>query len=171
MEDLKEQFVKLSPPWYTYHRKIQALFGRDPEIHIRELAEVSPGKYTYMILVDNESKAEAIKAILINPQILGNIEVKATILGPSEDSVKQNDNIDIVTYETAFRGNPVFSKVVSCSYGRVFEKSFCIFKKQVIQFWNDDLSDYYGNYNGLAEDIAREIFEQNHNIQFCTDCE
>lgn len=34
---------------------------------------------------------------------------------------------------------------------------YCVFKKEVIQFWNDDISDYLGNYTTLAKDIAREI--------------
>ena len=33
----KSMITKLSPPWYEYHRKVQAMFGRDPEVHIKDL--------------------------------------------------------------------------------------------------------------------------------------
>ena len=48
--------------------------------------------------------------------------------------------------------------------------NYCIFKKEVIQFWNDNLSDYRGNYNGLASDIAKEILKANI-VQFCISAE
>ena len=47
---------------------------------------------------------------------------------------------------------------------------FVLFKPEVIQFLDDDTSDYYGNWNGLAEDIAREIFVEGYRgVNFCTE--
>ena len=39
---------------------------------------------------------------------------------------------------------------------------------KIIQFQNDDLSDYRGNFNGLPADVAKELFHLPWNIQFCT---
>ena len=33
---------------------------------------------------------------------------------------------------------------------------------------NDDMSDYYGNFNGLAEDIARDVLKET-GVMFCTE--
>ena len=55
------------------------------------------------------------------------------------------------------------------------ERTVCLMfnadsKKEVIQFWNDDLYDYYGNYSRLASDIARELFNPSE-IQYCISAE
>ena len=38
-----------------------------------------------------------------------------------------------------------------------FSHNVC-FKPQVVQFFDDDISDFNGNWSGLAQDIAREVF-------------
>jgi len=165
----KAAITKLSPPWYIYHRKVQAMFGRDPEVHVKDLAEVEEGKYSYMILVSNKEKAEAIKAILPQSVKMGNTEIDVAILGPDEDDIVPLDKSDVEIYEAAFSGNPIFEKTAVRSYGP-FATGYCIFKKEVIQFWNDDMSDYYGNYNGLASNIAQELFNPSE-IQYSISAE
>ncbi len=161
--------AKLSPPWYTYHKKVQAMFGRDPEVEVKDLGEIEDGKYSYMILVSEKKKAGAIKAILPQNVEMGNIEIHLTILGPDEDDIAPLDKSDAEIYNAAFSGNPIFVKTAVRSFDPL-TVSYCIFKKEVIQFQNDDLTDYYGNYNGLASDIARELFNPSE-IQFCISAE
>ena len=44
---------------------------------------------------------------------------------------------------------------------------FVCFKPQVVQFF--DISDFNGNWSGLAQDIAREIFgDEMRGVHFCT---
>ncbi|MDO5575331.1 MAG: hypothetical protein Q4G60_15280 [bacterium] len=168
-----ETLTKLSPPWYVYHRKVQALFGRDPEVHIKDLADLGDGKFSYMILVYNQEKADAIKAILPQKVERGNITIDVTILGPGEDDIKPDVKPDreatIEDIHAAFTGNPVFERTITRTLG-MYVISYCVFKKEVIQFWNDDLSDYFGNYNGLASDIAKEILKPTA-VQFCISAE
>ena len=46
---------------------------------------------------------------------------------------------------------------------------FVRFRPEVVQFFHDDISDYNGNWSGLAQDIAGEIFDQELlGIHFCT---
>lgn len=49
--------------------------------------------------------------------------------------------------------------------------TYIVFKNKVVQFWNDDLSDIYGNRSTLYQDIAKEIFGESSGIFFCTDKE
>ena len=161
--------TKLSPPWYAYHRKVRAMFGRDPEVHIKDLADLGDGKFSYMILVYNQAKAEAIKAILPQTVEMGNVTISAAILGPNEDGIECCRKPITELFEDAFSGNPIFEKAVKRTLG-IMTFSYCVFKKEVIQFWNDDLSDYCGNYSGLASDIAREIFNP-FDIQYCISAE
>ncbi len=162
----KAEIAKLQPPWYTYHKKVQALFKNDEKVNVRELADLGDGNYSFMILVSDKAKAEAIKAIVNDKVEMGNITVTVTILGPDKDGI--NDvAADISAYETAFSGNSIFSNVASITVGgAAFD--YCIFSCDIVQFWNDDMSDYYGNYNGLAEDIAREVLKETE-VLFCTE--
>ena len=46
---------------------------------------------------------------------------------------------------------------------------FVCFKPQVVQFFDDDISDFNGNWSGLAQDIAREVFgDEMRGVHFCT---
>ena len=60
----KSTMTKLQPPWYTYHKKVQALFKEDDKVNVRELADSGDGNYSFIILVSDKAKAEAIKAII-----------------------------------------------------------------------------------------------------------
>lgn len=162
----KSVMMKLQPPWYTYHKKVQALFKEDDKVNVRELADLGDGNYSFIILVSDKAKAEAIKAIIKDKIEMGNITVTVTVLGPDENGINDIE-ADISTYETAFSGNSIFSKVVSASIMGL-DLSYCIFSYEIVQFWNDDLSDYYGNFNGLAEDIAREVLKET-SVMFCTE--
>ena len=117
------------------------------------------------MVINDEKKASAIKAILKNPVELGNTTVKAFIYDPNENEVHDLNGLDIDVYQTAFSGNPIFEKTVLDQKG-FYKIGYCVFKKEVIQFWNDDLSDYLGNYSGLASDIARLILNSD-GVQFC----
>lgn len=161
--------TKLSPPWYFYHRKVQAIFEKDSEIHIKDLDRIDNGNYSFIILVFNKEKAQAIKAILPAVVEIGGITVNVYIYGPDEDDIQPLNKSDDEIYETAFSGNPIFEKTITRNYpiGKI---SYCVFKKKVIQFWNDDLSDYCGNYSCLASEIAKEIFNSSK-INFCISSE
>lgn len=164
----KAGIFALSPPWILYHKKVQALFKDDPQVNVRDLGSTGDGNYVFLILVSDKKKADAIKAILRDKIEMGNITVTITILGPDEDGIAGSaDKDDVSTYNAAFSGNPIFSRTVSMAvYGSAVK--YCIFKCDVIQFWCDDISDYYGNCNCLAEDIAREVLKET-SVWFCTE--
>ncbi len=162
----KSAITKLQSPWYTYHKKVQALFKEDDKVNVRELADIGDGNYSFMILVSDKAKAEAIKAIINDKIEMGNVTITATVLGPDENGVNDIE-ADISAYETAFSGNSIFSKVVSASIMGM-NLNYCIFSCEIVQFWNDDMSDYYGNFNGLAEDIARDVLKET-GVMFCTE--
>lgn len=162
----KSAIMKLQPPWYTYHKKVQALFKDDDKVNVREWADLGDGNYSFIILVSDKAKAEAIKAIIKDKIEMGNITMTVTVLGPDENGVNDIE-ADISAYETAFSGNSIFSKVVS-AFVEGFSFDYCIFSYDIVQFWNDDMSDYYGNFNGLAEDIARDVLKET-GVMFCTE--
>ncbi len=165
----KEKLVTLSPPWYTYHHKLVAMFSRDKDVRVRNLAELGEGRYETLILVNEIRKAQALKTLLKQPE-MGNITFHITILGPNEDSVElpgRPHYQEWELFENALTGNECFVGIDKDTLG-YFSMKYCIFKKEVIQFWNDNLADYKGNTSCLMESIAREIFNSKE-TQFCTE--
>jgi hypothetical protein len=163
-----KQNARLSPPMWTVHRQISALFGKDVEINIKEPVETDAG-VDFIIIVSNNAKAQAIKALLKNSFDCG-VHVNVYVYGADENTeVKASDIGDIKTVENAFAGNPIFFGIKDVSSaGRTM--AYCIFKKEVIQFWNDDLSDFYGNCSTLPHFLAIELFNDTI-VSFCTGIE
>ena len=151
--------VSLSSPWITAYKKLNALFDVDPDIDVLYDDE----KKTITLESTNTFKMMALEKILVPELKFGNITVKIECL------VKNgaDENISAL-FKTAFNGNPHFSQVIDAQtpYG---EQSYVLFKKEVLQFFNDDTSDYYGNWNGLSEDILREVVNENIRVNIGTE--
>lgn len=169
--------LTLSPPWYTYHHKVMALFGSDPDIRVRDLEKVSDNEYSYMMLIGSQDKAEAIKKILPGEVPIGDVTVRAAILGPDEDGENSAEEIASVCdlFRKAFTGNPHFSRVVTVRYPPGMVLNYCVLKKEIIQFWNDDLSDINGVCSMITSELAREILVLDsallEKISFCIEAD
>ena len=46
---------------------------------------------------------------------------------------------------------------------------YCVFKKEVAQYWGDNLGDPHGNVSTLYQEIAKDIFGESGGVIFCTD--
>lgn len=53
--------------------------------------------------------------------------------------------------------------------------NYCVFKKEIIQFWNDDLSDINGVCSMITSELAREILVLDsallEKISFCIEAD
>lgn len=151
--------VKLSPPWYTYYHKIDAMFGSDPDIQIK----FNEDTMTLKLFVDNQAKADALTKIL-QPEIdFGNVKLKIEVV-PSDkvDSVEQ-------LYRTVFAGNPVFSDVIETCDPTAPHATYVVFNPMIVQFYNDNLADAFRNETTLHQEIAKDLFVQQPGVYFCTD--
>lgn len=152
--------TKLSPPWYSYYNKIKALFEKDPDVEVYFDDE----SYEVKIFVSNDKKADALAAIFPTKKSIGNIDLRITVY------VDHDNNKDILDlFSTAFEGNPIVSYITSGSDPLTSNFNYVVFKPDVVQFFNDDLTDVNGNYTSIYADIAKEIFENTNNVYFCTD--
>lgn len=167
----KQIRMKLSPPWVTTVNMINAMFGEDKDINIIYNEDLQ----TVKIYVNNTDKANALGLILAWSITYGNITLNIHVVPPNEEKkVKEIDwhNTQLV-YETAFKDNPVFSfaKTIQGLFNNKI--TYIVFKNKVVQFFNDDLNDIYGNMTTLYEDIAKELFKDdglvNKGVCFCTD--
>ena len=152
---------KISPPWVTFYKEMDALFGEDPEIEVKYDA----ASYTVALYVDNPEKADALTVLLPEEKVFGNVTVKIKVLPANKLTV------NVTLFQKAFEGNPAFAFVKTA--GTPFFDSFryVVFKNRVVQFFNDDIRSVYGVKSTLYEDIARDVFADFDGIFFCTDTE
>ena len=159
MENTKEKEVALSSPWMTYYKKLVALFGDDPELDVLWDDDTK----TVTIESVNTFKIMALEKLLNPTVVFGNITVtvKCLVKNGAEESLS-------AVFKTAFAGNPHFSQVIDAKVVAMNE-TFVLFQPEVIQFFNDDTTDYYSNWNGLSEDIMRDIIKKDIRVNIGTE--
>ena len=154
--------LNLSTPWVTFYREIEALLGGDPDINVVWDEENKRVK----LYVEDADKAEALDTLLPREKTFGNVTVKVSVLPANEEEESKAS-----LFRRAFEGNPAFAFEKTVETALTNPVSYVVFKKEVVQFWNDDLSDVNGNCSTLYEEIARDVFDDNAGIFFCTDTE
>lgn len=157
--------LKLSPPWITFVNELKALFGDDPQIKIVH----HPEDYAVNLYVDDAAKATALAGLLPDHKTFGNIILAINVLPPNGEFC---ENVCSATeaelFEIAFEGNPALSFVRTLDTAFLTKWTYVVFANKVVQFFNDNLNDVYGNMTTLYENIARDIFED-PDVCFCTD--
>jgi hypothetical protein len=156
------KMVRLSPPHYTLWNEIKASIGRDPGVTVNPL-DTSSSPFIVPIDVADHDKAVAIASIMTLLHQLGNIRVEVQVKDGEAnpvfpevpESVQQLANM----VEKALGDNDWFVKVVTKP---LVPKSsriivFAVFQKAVIQFFNDDLSDLYHNYNNVVAFVFSDV--------------
>lgn len=148
-----------SPPWVTFYNEIRQLFQEDHEVRI----SIEGEKRNVKLYVENPFKAEAIRAILPEEKTFGDITVTVTVI-PANEKASPADY-----YKVAFQGNPVITRFITRNDTMFAGMTYVVFRKEVVQFYDDNLADPYGNRSTLFEDIARDVFEDNLAIRYATD--
>lgn len=156
--------VTLSPPWRIYYRKVKELFGRDEEIEIF----FDEDNQEIKICVDNASKAAAIESIMPDMAKFGDVIIEISIIPGNNAKVTRLITGVGDEFDVAFDGNPVYcyTKV----YEGIFDKPliYVVFKKEVVQFYTDNLGDVNGLQSTLYQDIARDVLAPT-DVFYCTD--
>lgn len=159
----KTNNVNLSPPWITYVHKIESLFKGDNEVII----QYDNDNVALKLFVSDEIKAEALSKLLPLQKDFGNVILTITVYPPN-NTVKPK----VEYFREAFKDNPNVSEIFHIDDPTlpIFSAmTYIVFKKEVIQFFNDNIQDINGNMTTLNEDIAREVFGDTEGICFCTD--
>lgn len=167
-EDNNMLNLKLEAPWYTYQKKVKALFARDPQITVGEIVEPEDGSVNFLfdIEVRDHEKFLALDCVFPKTVQFGNVTLGICLY----DEENNGGTVDALSlYETIFRGNPIVKDIRLGTDHTGTAHGFIRFQPEVIQFFDDDLYDYNGNWSGLAQDIAREVFkDEKRGIHFCT---
>lgn len=153
--------MKLSAPWITFYRQLEALFKKDPSIKLN----FDEDDLVIRIYVEGQDKAEALAQLLPQKRAFGNVEVTISIIPAN----KPTSRVELL--KKAFDGNPIFSYASTIEGVMVNPISYVVFEPVVAQFWNDNLHDPHGIVSALYEDLAREVFGEDGGICFSTDSE
>lgn len=159
--------LKLSPPWNTYQKKVKALFERDPAIAVGDVYEVDDDVVTYAfdVLVSDPEKFKALYLTLPKVVEFGNVKLAIILHNVDDPDGKERAEL----YKAIFKDNPIVKDIREVKDPAGAQYCFIRFEPEVIQFFNDDTSDFNRNWSGLAQDIAREVFDSDFcGVLFCT---
>ena len=158
--------LKLSPPWVLYYKKLNTLFEYDKDV----LVIYDEDEMEIKLYCSDNNKSEALSLLLPNTISFGDVELTITVIPSNEKTNKVK--ITINNPETAiyvlFNTNNDYVEsveVIPTPFGKF---TYVIFIKEVVQYFEDNLSDFYGVKSTLCEDIAREIFKDIDGVFFCT---
>lgn len=154
--------LKLAPPWETFYRELNALFGSDPDISVI-FDEDEPEIKLY---VSDPTKADALAELLPSEKEFGNVVLKIVVIAPNG---YQSKNVKSDLLLTAFNGNPALSYVKTVSGILSNDITYVVFQNEVVQYFNDSLSDVHGLCSTLYQDIAGHVLGEIDGVFYCTD--
>lgn len=115
-----------------------------------------------IVTVNGTNKATAIAALLPTEKKIGNVtlyvEVTTSDGSPLGEVSAPAEKAEL--FETAFKNNPAFSFTRCVDYAFITNKiTYVVFANRVVQFFNDNLNDNFGNISTLYQEIAKDIFD------------
>ena len=153
--------LKLSAPWQIYYKELCELFKFDPEVRI----VYDTDEQIINIYVDNAAKADAMAAVLPTEKDFGGITVLIVVIPANKTNLRRTRG---TTYEDLFYKNPIVDDIVTIEGVMTNPITYVIFKKEVVQYYNDSLSDAHGLCSTLYQDIAKRVLDADEGIFFCT---
>jgi hypothetical protein len=154
---------KLLPPWYLLNNQLSALLNADSCVHVEDLT--GEGRDMEIIIsVCNEDKAQALAAFLNRTHDFGHLAVTVKVYTAESvpvNPIKPNDIKETVEMlNRALTGNKYFVKA-GIGSTQQSEAAFAIFQPKVIQYYSDDISDWYLNTNEVASKVFSDVFNFN----------
>lgn len=165
--------LKLSAPWVTYFKMVYNLLSVDPEIKMpKTITEGEGGKCSFWIESPNATKIIALSKVLKNEIQMGNITITISFRCINDDfCVDLQNDVTGADYTDAFSGNPLFSKVVSEIFPGGAKVYYAVFKREIISFFNDDMTDYHANAHFIVADLVKQVSNESTTVNVCTEYE
>lgn len=153
--------IRKSAPWVDYYYELEAMFKEDPEVKV----VYDEDNYEVKLFVDSMTKANALAELLPMEKKFGNVTMQVVIIPAN----KKLDGVRAYVWKAVFEGNPIVNKIETVEGIFTNPITYIVFRKDVVQYFNDDLGDYYGQCSTLYQEIAKDIFEEHEGVFFCTD--
>lgn len=157
----KDLELDLSAPWYVFHTQVFKLFEQDAEVIVDEELEETETGFIFGIYSKNIKKIQAIKKLIGSKVVFGDVAV--------DIDYGENENEDVAeVWKDAFSGNPLFCGIVSADIPFDGSCDYAIFKRDIIDFYDDNISDVNGNSHYIVADLVKEVVS-NKDIFICTE--
>ena len=153
--------IRKSAPWVDYYYELEVMFKEDPEVRVVYDEEA----YEVKLFVDSMTKANALAELLPMEKKFGNVTMQVVIIPANKKLDGERNSI----WQAAFNGNPIVSKMETVDGVLSNPITYIVFRNEVVQYFNDDLGDIYGQCSTLYQEIAKNIFEEHDGVFFCTD--
>ena len=156
MTDFNPSTHELSPPWIIFHRRLGCLFAKDPDIEVGEIVECHDEgdkvHYEIPVSIASTAKAKAFGNVFPAKRNYGGVDVilVPTCLETPDPTIDLQEDL-----ETLFAGNGSVDEV--CYAFDPFtdrRHQFLMFKPEVVQYFSDDASDYYGLTSTLMQNLS-----------------
>lgn len=159
--------IGLSAPWIIFYRKLEAMFKYDAGVKVI----YDEDQNCVTLYVDDGDKADALMKLLPSEKVFGEVKLTIKIVPGNEQHAL--GALSANTFDVAFFDNPVLSYVRVVSGVLTNDLIYVVFRKEVVQYWTDDLGDINGVCSTLYQYIAKDIFENTgfENVFYCTDTE
>ena len=147
----------LSSPWTIFYREVDALFKNDNGVHVifdEENREIK-------LYVEDGKKAAALTELLPAEKKFGRVTIKITV-------IPANGIADGWDLEDLFAGNDAVEFVQTAAKLPGLDIEYVVFRKEVVQYYTDNLMDYNGLKSTLYEDVARDVFGSLPGVSFST---
>ena len=152
--------VKMVSPWVEYYRKIEALFKEDKGVQVI----YDDDNNIVKVYVADSQKADALSQVMPTEKTWGTITLKIEVVPANGFRASRAE-----LFNAIFAGNPAVSFIHTIEGVFTNKLTYVVFKKEVVQYFNDDLGDIYGQCSTLYQDLAKDVFGEQDGVFFCTD--
>ena len=152
--------MKMQSPWIEYYEKLRELFKHDEDIKI---IYIDDSKEIQMY-VSNGAKADALDTLLDGDHAFGNVTIRVSVIPGNQRNLREYQNPIVV----ALGGNPIVDDVQFLSGVFPNDLTYILFRKEVVQYYTDNLGDANGLRSTLYQNLAEEVFPDHDGVFFCT---
>lgn len=175
--------IQLSPPQYLLFEQIKNSIGTDPTLCIKPIYEEN-GVYYIDIITDFKCTAIGLATVLIPEYNYGNIKINIRVFWRGDcDQIKpieypKCNKVEAAKelIELALRCNPYYLATIKQPEDAppTIGDVIIIFRKKVIQYFSDDISDFFQYSNFVAQDVfssilVNSLFYKNVKLSYSTE--
>lgn len=152
--------LNLISPWAEHYKKIQAFFANDNDVKVVYDNENRRVK----LYVKKCIKACALSKLLPEAKTFGSVSLSITVVPPNGYMPQEIED----AYRAAFEENMAVAYIEDVDWMGDAPVKYIVFRREVVQYFTDDLSDIHGISSTLYENIARDIFRPQTGVYYCT---
>jgi hypothetical protein len=154
--------VTLSPPWDIFVSEVEALFKHDDGVKV----VYDENERILKLYIDDDEKYDALYNVMRKEIMFGNVTLRVELIPSNQRDVVFYSKDE--AFEKIFKGNTAVDYVKTVDFF-TSQMTYVVFAPIIAQFFTDDISDIHGYRSMLYHDIAKDVFGNIANVNFCVD--